>query len=568
MAGTQPSDEKLAPLIDAALHRYFSRLTRRYVPLVAGLAFLALVAFVLPSKQRSSNSNLATGSRTGGAAAPARSAGSGVGGSAAGGTAAAETPGASDVGSAGASQTGVPGAAEVNQGSASGVARSGAQCGPGVLQVTWTPYAAPCVAAFSGDNGGGTAPGVTADTITITLRHTNDGDAFYPPFDKVVADLQVFLDYFNKNYEFYGRHIVLKTYTGQGLVVQEIQGQGQAGAEADAQTEQDLGSFADIGVAFRVFGSALADHGVMLMGDGFSSEAVLEQYSPYLYANALESTADDFGHAAAATVCQRMQGMPAVFAGDALYQRTDRVFGLVAISQPDMKPAGDVFEQDAQNQCGVSLKKRADYNLDASTEPQQAVAIVAQMKAAGVTTLVAATDPLMFAQITLAAKQADWHPEYVSLDTLGIERNGDADQMSHVIKVSAFGPVPGNGPDSEPGRVFRLASGGTAPQTGDFFFVELYMNLLQFANAVQAAGPNLTPQTFLGGKQVLPDASGEFGLWKRSQLYDESADFVVSRYDPNAPSPTDGKAGVWKVCDGGARYPNQGANMGLGQLGC
>ena len=66
---------------------------------------------------------------------------------------------------------------------------------------------------------------------------------------------------------------------------------------------------------------------------------------------------------------------------------------------------------------------------------------------------------------------------------------------------------------------------------------------------------------------ALPDATGDFGLWKRNQ-YDESADFVVSHFDPNAPSSQDGQAGTWKVCEGGTRYLNRRPVLGSGQLRC
>src|SRR4051812_22548254 len=84
-------DDRLRPLIDAALHRYFSRLTRRYVPLVAGIAVVALVAFVLPSKQHDATSNVA--SRSGRAATGAVSA-AGAGTTGATGPATGGTPSA------------------------------------------------------------------------------------------------------------------------------------------------------------------------------------------------------------------------------------------------------------------------------------------------------------------------------------------------------------------------------------------------------------------------------------------------------------------------------------------
>src|SRR5439155_4135636 len=99
---------------------------------VAGLAVLALVAFVLPSKQLKSTSNVAGRS---GPNADSTAAGTGTGGvGATGGTGGSES--AAPGGGAGAESGGPAGTTSaVVQGSQSGVARSGVKCGPGVLQV-------------------------------------------------------------------------------------------------------------------------------------------------------------------------------------------------------------------------------------------------------------------------------------------------------------------------------------------------------------------------------------------------------------------------------------------------
>ena len=55
-------------------------------------------------------------------------------------------------------------------GRAPGRARRGVTCGPGVRQLPGSVYSAPCVPAFTGDNGGATHRGVTGDTIRIVRR--------------------------------------------------------------------------------------------------------------------------------------------------------------------------------------------------------------------------------------------------------------------------------------------------------------------------------------------------------------------------------------------------------------
>jgi hypothetical protein len=574
--GPGTHDERLAPLIDAALHRYFSRLTRRYVPIIGGLAVLILVVYVLPSKHQAANTNVAagranaaTGGRTTGAAAATGTANNSSDGGATGAQGGTGAAGASGAASASDGGQTVAGASQT------GTARSGVPCGLGVLQVSWSPYAPPCVAAYSGGNGGATGQGVTDSTITLVMRHTPDQDAFgasvgFAPFSDLFADAQVLVDFFNQNYETYGRTVVLKELAGQGQALAEQADQGQAGAQADAQREKDMGAFADItGVGAVVYGAALADRGIIMMGTPYTPESVYEQYAPYVHGTPFWPTGEHWGHATAAAVCQRMAGMPAVFAGDPVYQKTTRVFGMTSIEQPSFAAGGNIFEQDV-NRCGVQLAKRADYNYNYTNEAQQAVAIVTQMKAAGVTTLVHAGDPLMYAQLTLAASQQNWHPEFIGVDpTAAAARIGDQEEMAHAMSVGPLGRTPGDSGDEETGRVFRIASGGAAPRSaGTGNLVQIYMNLLEVVGAIQAAGPNLNANTFQAGFGSLPDAAGEFGLWRGAQLYNVTADYVIARWDPSKTNAGDGKAGDFIPCDNGTRYPFDNPQMGAGQLGC
>src|SRR4029077_12726253 len=95
--------------------------------------------------------------------------------------------------------------------------------------------------------GGATVSGVTANTITIAIRKTADAQganslAVQPEakaavgvsFDVAEQYTHALIDYFNKNYELYGRQIKLVDFNGQGNDTNESLGQGQAAACADA----------------------------------------------------------------------------------------------------------------------------------------------------------------------------------------------------------------------------------------------------------------------------------------------------------------------------------------------
>ena len=208
-------------------------------------------------------------------------------------------------------------------GSASGVAHSGVACGPGVRQVAWTPYAPPCVAAFSGDNGGATAPGVTAKEITVVIRTTEDWEAFQagqgePSFEERVADTKVLVELFNKQFELYGRRVVIKEYVGDGQV-------SQRSAEAARRAHRRMRRRQRTWERSRLSADSCPsrrprDRRIIHIGTPYSPSTTYKQYSPYLYASPRWMMGLDWGRATAAVVCSRMHGLPAIFAGDSNYR--------------------------------------------------------------------------------------------------------------------------------------------------------------------------------------------------------------------------------------------------------
>ncbi|HEX5265847.1 MAG TPA: hypothetical protein VFW24_03660, partial [Acidimicrobiales bacterium] len=131
-----------------------------------------------------------------------------------------------------------PGSGNVQVGT--GTTTGGVKCSSGVAQIPYS-YAPPCVAKFTGSNGGATSNGVTSNEILIANRvfpstanaaqvaaiAKQDGAAL-PVVDQQVR--RTFVDYFNKTFELYGRKVVIQDVAASGNSTSEALNQGQAQA--------------------------------------------------------------------------------------------------------------------------------------------------------------------------------------------------------------------------------------------------------------------------------------------------------------------------------------------------
>ncbi|GAC1320490.1 MAG: hypothetical protein NVSMB12_20270 [Acidimicrobiales bacterium] len=557
--------------IDAAVRRYLGRIGRRYAPFALGLLCFVLVVTLVPTVSHNVSTSIAAG-------APGSSAAGGGGPSGAtvpaGPGAAAGSPGAADAPVGGSSVIGTgpaasgaaaaPVGAGITQAAAPGSAgrtRSGVNCGPGIRQVPWSAYAPLCEPMYAGSNGGATAHGVTADAITIAYRESSSaedaavqaaaGAAAPAPDPQFEADLNTYISYFNKQYELYGRHVVLKPYKGQSDYIQEDQGNDAPQAQADAQTEHDSGAFADATFylkASEVFQNALANQKVVSFGALGLPQSWFERHAPYAFSAFLDGT--KAAHWMSSMSCERMAGMNAEFAHDPVYQRTPRKFGLVTPENPDYVEIGNEIAAGLKG-CGVSLAKTVRYQIDVSTFESQAATLSAQLKAAGVTTVLCYCDPLVPIFLSNSAAGQNYYPEWVEPYYGDIQaRLMDKNEWSGAISEGATFPPKAQ---LEAYRVFKLASPNAEP--AEQYYAVAYITVLHMFAGFQAAGPDLTPQTLQRGFFSLPASSGQFNDWSGgSGQYTPFVDTSVAWWDNNAVSNFDGKTGAWRDCDGGARY--------------
>lgn len=519
-----------------------------------------------------------SGTGAGGGSALGASSGSPTGQQAAAGGGGAGT--ATNAGGTASAPTGGAAAVAAQENAAGNhISRAGVDCStPGARQMTWTAYAPACVPAFTGKNGGATAPGVTASTITLVYRESNapDSQAFNAESGAAgagtnatnLADMQTYAAFFNKQFELYGRHVVIKAFVGQGDPLMEDQGQDEAGAQADAVTAKSMGAFGDVPSDTQPYQEALAAQGIMGFGGVYMSKDWFANHAPYEYA-AVYPDDISYAYGTVSTICHRMINLPANFAGDVVFQHEKRVFGELNPENPVYQEYGNTVQSYGASACGLKLAKRISYALNVSTAEQQAVGIVAQLKAAGVTTVICGCDPLIPVFLSQAADQQDYHPEWMSLwwgDAYG--RLPASDQWSHSIETGVIGQSIPKAQD-ESYRVYKMANPGGEP--AEQYYLTFYLPLLQVFEGLQAAGPDLTPTTFERGIQSVPDSlpSSQYGIWHYGPgIFMPASQFKIAWWNPNAVSGFDNKTGAFVDCNGGTRYPWKTSTMGSGQLNC
>jgi hypothetical protein len=436
---------------------------------------------------------------------------------------------------------------------------------------------------WAGPNGGAPYRGITADTISFVSRRYGDGpdnvlakqiiaQGGQAPENTTAAIRQVFLDYFNKTYELYGRRVVLSDYTTNASVIDEVNGKGREQACADAAAIANerkafgvlpppalpmFASFSDCAVAQRLF---------LPIGPLFYPESWYRQAHPYAFA--IQMDCERAVHQLAEYVAKRLAGRPARWARDSKLTNAPRVFGLIAPDFGLYRSCVDIFVRD-MNHSGVKIASQYNYAIDPSTTSQQAAQAVVQFKAAGVTSLLLLADPFTTINLTSQARSQDWGPEWV-LAGIGLSDNEDFSRLydqdrvnGHLFGLSDLGSREADfGPQGEPARLYKTLTGKPLPPgtDGDYFILVHLFNLLQ------AAGPGLTPDSIAAGVTHLP-ASGahgfDVGIWSFQTGPDGSPGFDHTAVDDarevywngNATS-YDGKKGVYVAAYGGKRFSN------------
>ena len=260
-------------------------------------------------------------------------------------------------------------------------------------------FAPECYAPFEGDNGGETAPGVTADTIKVVYYLGPDDDPIINYITAAIANddtnadaiatLNTMRDYYEQFYELYGRTVDLQFFTGSGIASDEV------AARADAvRIAEEIQPFAVLGgpALTAAFGDELSSRGIMcIAATRHSRPTSTPTRDPYNYG--ITASARQMSVHATEFISKQLAGKNAEYAGDE-FTSTPRKFGLVYIeSSAESAAIADDFVSQL-NAEGIEIAERLPYQLDPATIQASAAQIIAKLKASGVTTVIFSGDPV------------------------------------------------------------------------------------------------------------------------------------------------------------------------------
>jgi hypothetical protein len=420
-------------------------------------------------------------------------------------------------------------------------------------QVNGDPYSPACI-AFSGSNGGATSRGVSASTITVAYRETNDpgfqqtlaqigGAQFQDTPQDVERTINGLADYFNRHFQFYGRKLKFVFYKGQGSQTNELLGGGQQAAGADAlKVASGIKAFGDLSAVTEPYGDALSRQKVLNFGEPYLSGKWFADRAPYAWSVATDCT--QVSNASAEIAVKEMSGHPAEYAGPE-YQHTTRKIAILAPDNPwyqdCVENAKNIFRS-----YGEPVPESIAYQLDLSTLSSQAASVVAKLKADGITTVACGCDPIFPVYLTQKAQEQDYTPEWsvigVALtdeDIVGQLFNQN--EWSHAIGVTYQGPtVPYQATLGY--AAYRSVRSDEPATVVNLIYAQMYM----LALGVQLAGPDLTPATFETGMRRYTGGTGEFGTWGfPAGHFTPTLDGAEIYWDPNKISPYNGKQGAY-----------------------
>jgi hypothetical protein len=549
----------------------------RYGVSLGVVAVLALVIALVPGNAKTTSQVGTTG-----AAAAGRTGGGAAGGGAAGGNGTSTGPGAAGASGGGGAVTG--------NAQAQGVAGSqvvfgqGPHCRPDGRQIGISKYMPPCVEWSGGDNGGATADGVSANQVKVVrwLAQIDDATKAILQANKLGDDdgtvqraYSALFAYSNHYYETYGREVVFEDFQASAP------SSNQEAMIADAAQIADRHPFAVIegnpaGAMPTVLAQELAARGVLCLCTTSLSQQFYQE-NPLVMATGLP-TGTDYCNAAAEYVGKRLAGKNAIYAGDELnpvqgFRNKQRVFGLMYLNgaQGVIDPEGERLRSACDSafaQYGVTFAAHVSYLYDPGKNQVEVSNMIAQLKAAGVTTVVPLVDPLSPILITAAATQQQYYPEWFVTgtglsDTTTAARLYDQNQWRH-----AFGMTPlwVTWTDRRQGAGWREYHDArrSDPDGSEGALIEIYRARVQtLFRGIHMAGPNLTHDTFRNGIFAYPATPEGGGTAALPYVYStpdsptDIKDFAEVFYDITASGNderSEGGVGMMMKTDGGARY--------------
>jgi len=553
----------------------------RYGVSLGVLAVLALLVAIVPGNTTQSanqvNPTAAGGTGAGGAGNVTAGPGGAAAGSGAAGTAGGAAGSGGTSGGSAASPEAVAGTDVVFG--------QGPDCRPDGRQRGYSLYMPPCVQWNSTNNGGATAPGVTDKYIKVIRWLGFQDDATkailraYKLSDEdsvIKRSYDAYRAYSNHHYQTYGREVIYEDYNASAV------SENDEAMIADAAQIADKQPFAVIvgnpaAVMPTVLASELNARGILCVGCTVSLSTDYYRENPNIIAGGLPS-ANDYCEQSAEYIGKRLNGKPAIYAGDELnplqgFKTKPRVFGLMYLNgaRGKVDPEGERMRKLCEAsfaEYGVSFAVQVSYLYDPGRNQNDVSNMISQFKNEGVTTIVPLIDPLSPILITPEATRQNYFPEWFVTgtglsDTTTAGRLYDQNQWRHAFGITPLW-VTWEDVNTSTGVKEYHDAHRNAAEGDEGVLCNIYRGVAQFLfTGIHMAGPNLTQETWKAGLFAMPPTPEGGGTAAHPYVYSTPdrptsiKDFAEVYYDITQQGPDergDFGTGMMMKTDQGARY--------------
>ncbi len=381
-----------------------------------------------------------------------------------------------------------------------------------------------CVNPWEGgdDNGGATAPGVTADKVKVVVYYGNEAMAAADraaggrlPVNRTTGGPGTWPDNFDEYQQVYEYAIeTFATYQTWGRMpvfeFVEASGADETAQRADALKVAAMKPFIVIDASSQstgapVFEAEMAKAKIIVNGAAATTltPQQLAVQAPYRWATQNDTTASVY--LVSNFLARSIGGRPAKWAGDESMHENERVFGLVT---PEGVIDVDMFNALSRKYGGTPPAAAVTYDPD--TVAEVARTLVAKLQSSGVTSVVLFSNNVATAALTKAATDNRYYPEWIVTgfqfqDFDGFARTYDQEQFAHAFGLGVLNPRPVEDPNTPaPLDSFNWYWGesqGTFAPTTVGWMTFIY-------NAIQYAGPKLTAENVQKGLFSEPASGG------------------------------------------------------------
>ena len=453
---------------------------------------------------------------------------------------------------------------------------------------TEDPLSPPCVASYTGDNGGATYKGVTPDEIRVIYyvnsgcrsasrgRECSPADEFVdlgkpaaPDEDVMARGVRRLQSYFNDRYQTYGRFVhfwvwYTNTYDAEPMRAQAI------------EHIKLIDPFAIVhGLSAREYTDVMARRGVLTFtGEIGTPGEFFRKYPGMLwsYLPSLEVHARSYS----SMICRQVVNRPVAFSGNPGENGKARVLGFL---RPDPAASGygpglDAFAslvKSGVEACGgrfaveARMQNGGQFNGPVEGDKEQQFnQNMAAFRSKGVTTIIWAWG-FDLGRNSGAATRQGYFPEWI-LAGDNIMDGYDIGQLQNQESFHGrawIQTVQARAPAFNQDLCFTAMreADPTTPQedAAHLCLIRLaYEAMRQLFTGVQVAGPKLTPQTVDKGFHAIPPGPSNSPFVPA--CYYEPGDYTCIKdatamyWDRNGTAPGSNSPGCWRMPDEGKRY--------------